>query len=464
MTELVFALVEREDLADALRGERAAVANSWTSLRTPPRLVNRQTLLVWVEQSNQPSAIVVADSDREELFSWLATFHGDLTPLSSWCQVLSPDEIERRSPEDGVVPNLFGFEAAWASATLAEAMNLSGRSYDNLSLSVLMATETFAIGRAAGLYGVKAAVSTVGERLDRLRRQLRSSSENRDPVGSLVREVLLGLMPDAPRVVTGNARVLRDICGRFLGDRLPDEGRFLAADDLRELVSIVPVLRPLVDLEAMPAEERVRFLRYLRARMPPLATPEWPLFAFGAGYVISRIGSAERDLRLADTFEAGKSAVLAWAMVAGSLGATTFWTDAFGGLGRFVARELIRPLHLLDPPTCDISYDEVRLFDEKSSRLRLRSANRNALAVSMLPGVTMHFGMGEPDRSASRPSETARYPQPDLAGVSNVSDDQLEALAERLAPYLRSLLGINQKAAPKNRKAGSSLRLPFQEK
>lgn len=463
MTELTFALVEREGLADALRGDRSAVTSSWGSLRALPRLSDGHTALVWLDQSIQPSAIVVADSAREELFSWLATFHGDLTPLSSWCQVLSPDEIVRPSPEDGIVPNLFGFEAAWASATLAEAMSLSGRSYDSLSLSILLATETFVIGRAAGLYGVRA-VSTVGERLDKVRRQLRPSSENRDPAGSLVREVLLGLMPDAPRVASGDARILRNICGRFLGERLPDEGRFLTADDLAELISAVPVLQPLTDLEAMPAEERVRFLRHLRGRMPPLTAPEWPLFAFGAGYVISRIGSAERDLRLADTFEAGKSAVLSWAMVAGSLGATTFWTDAFGGLGRFVARELVRPLHLLDPPTCDISYDEVRLFDEKSSRLKLRSANRNALAVSMLPGVTMHFGVGEPDRSAFRPSETARDPRLSLAGVSHMSDDQLEALAARLAPYLRPLLEINQKAASRNRKAGSSLRLPFQEK
>ncbi|MBN8937927.1 MAG: hypothetical protein J0H01_00475 [Rhizobiales bacterium] len=428
-----------------------------------PRFGNKQIAVVWLDLSIQPSAIVVADSAREELFSWLATFHSDLTPISSWCQILSLDDIMLPLSNGGIVPKLFGLEAAWASATLAEAMSLSGRPYDNLSLSVLLATETFAIGRTAGLYGTKA-VSVVGERLDRVRRQLRSSSIDRDTTGNLVREVLLGLMPDAPRGASGNARVLRAICERFLGDRLPDEGRFLTGDDLEELLSIVPVLRPLIELEAMPAEERVRFLRYLQSRMPPRATTEWPLFAFGAGYVISRIGSAERDLRLADSFDEGKSAILSWAMVAGSLGATTYWTDAFGGLGRFVARELIRPLHLLDPPTCDISYDEVRLFDEKNSRLRLRSANRNAVAVSMLPGVTMHFGVGEPDRSAPRPAETARDPQLDLGGVSNLSDDQIEALAGRLAPHLRRHLEINQKTMSKNRKAGSSLRLPFKEK
>ncbi|SCW34231.1 hypothetical protein SAMN05660859_0694 [Ancylobacter rudongensis] len=463
MTELNFALVERDTLADALRGDRSAVGSAWHSLQMLPRLGNRQMVVIWLDQSIQPSAIVIEDSAREELFSWLATFHGDLTPISSWCQVLSPDEIVRPSPEGGLVPNLFGFEAAWASATLAEAMSLSGRSYDSLSLNVLLATETFAIGRAAGLYGARS-VSIVGERLDRVRRQLRPTSEGRDPAGGLVREVLLGLMPDAPRVTSANARMLRDICGRFLGDRLPEEGRFLTSDDLGELLSMVPVLHPLTDLEAMSAEERVRFLRYLRSRIPPLTTPEWPLFAFGAGYVISRIGSAERDLRLADAFDAGRSSVLSWAMVAGSLGARTFWTDAFGGLGRFVARELIRPHYLLDPPTCDISYDEVRLFDEKSSRMRLRSANRNALAVSMLPGVTMHFGVGDLDRSMSRSPDIAQDAHQGLSGVPYVPDEQLEALAARLAPHLRHLFEVNQKTTSKNRKAGSSLRLPFQDK
>ncbi len=464
MTELTSALVDRESLADALRGERASVTGLIGTLKTLPRLIDRQAVLIWVDQSIQPNAIVVPDRDREELFSWLEAFHSDLIPLSSWCQVLSPDDIERRSPDVPIVPNFSGFEAAWASAALAEAMSLSGRSYDSLSLSAVLATETFAIGRAAGLYGVRVAASTVAERLDKVRRQLRPSSEKRDPASDLVREVLLGLMPDAPRTVSGNARILRDVCRHFLGGRLTDEGTFLAFDDLEEVISLVPELRPLAELEAMPAEERVRFLRYLRDHMPRLTTPEWPLFAFGVGYVISRIGSAERDLRLADTFDAGRSAVLSWAMVAGSLGANTFWTDAFGGLGRFAARELIRPLHLLDPPACDISYDEVRLFNEKSSRLRLRSANRNALAVSLLPGVTIHFGIGEADRAASRSAEMARDQQRGSAGAFDLSDDQLEALATRLAPFLRPLIQANQKAASRSRKAGGSLRLPFREK
>ncbi len=375
--------------------------------------------------------------------------------------LLSPDEVERSSLLEPIVPDLFGLEAAWSGAMLAEAMNLSGRSFESLSLNALLATEAFAVGRTAGVYGAKAAARSASERFEKARRKARPVAETRDPAGAVVREVLLSLLPDPPTTPSGNVRVLRDICEQLVRDFPADSERFLGPAELGELIDRVELLRPLVDLEQMPAEERVRYLRHLQTKVPPTSSPEWPLFAFGAGYVVSRIGSAERDLRLADTFSDGRSAVLSWAIVAGSLGATAFWTDAFAGLGRLAARELVRPLHMLDPPNCDIGFEEFEILDDRTMRSKLRTATRTTVAVAILPGVTVQLGVSEVDRTTVRASEGQRE-VPGAGSLLDLSPEQLDALADRLTPYLKGRLS-NSKGAGKARRSSSSLRLPFRE-
>lgn len=454
MTEAVYSIVERDDLADALRGDARFRNNGWPSGRHLPRLRDRQVILVWADKSSKPSALIVTDEDRSELFAWAATFHSDLTPLSSWCQIISSTEFERRPIGEAIAPEFFGMEAAWAGIMLAEAMELSGRSYDGLSLNALLATESFAMGRAAGLYGAKTALAAIPERLEKVRRQLRPK-EQRDRAATAVMEILIGLMPDAPRSVTGNNRILLNICAQLLANYESNSERFLERAELRELIDVAPILEPLSILAQMPAEERVRYLRFLQDRILSSPIDDRPLIAFGAGYVISRIGSAERDLRLADGFADSRAAVLCWATVTGSLGATTYWTDAFAGLGRFAARELVRPMHPLDPPNWDLSFDEVHLMDERSAKPKYRTANRSVVAVSLLPGVTMHFGTSEPERSTiSRATEARQAP----ATMLDLTQSQLEDLAESLLPILRSRLQVGQ---TKGRRSTRSPQLPF---
>lgn len=57
--------------------------------------------------------------------------------------------------------------------------------------------------------------------------------------------------------------------------------------------------------------------------------------------------------------------------------------------------------------------------------------------------------------------DAPRETQFGLGSISNLSDDQLEALATSLAPHLRRLLDVNQKATSKSRKTSSLLRFPF---
>lgn len=461
MTELDldYAIVDREQLADALRGEAGSRASAWRGRRPLSRLGERQTLLVWAEHSRQPNLAVVADRDREDLLSWLATFHGDLSPLTSWCPLLRVEEFDRSVLDQPLIPQLFGMEAAWVGAMLAEAMVLSGRSYESLSLSALLATEAFAAARTAALYGARAASLIAGERFETVRRQLKRPLERRDAGPRLIREVLTGLLPDASPAASVSIRILRAAC-LALSRRDNDADIFLERHDVFELASAAPELEAVGTLGSMSAEERVRFLRFLQDRIGRSAANEKPLFAFAAGYVISRIGGAERDLRLADSFRDDRAEVLSWAAVAGSLGATTFWTDAFGGLGRFAARELVRPVHLLDPPTCDIGFDEIKFLEEKAARSRFKSANRNAVIVALVPGVNVHFSMSESPQTNLKPVESDRE-EGRVVDPFALSDEQIEELADRLLPIMRSRL--SSKSGSKQSRQPAPPRLPFKK-
>ena len=177
------ASVSRQDLAEVLRGRRADKPAPLQP-RLLPRLSSKEALVIWADESIRPCIIGVSDNDRQELFSWATVFHRDLSPLSSWCHVLSPDEINRLSGLGKWQPQLNGLEAAWAGAAVAEAMILSRRNFDSISLPTCLATDNFAIARTAALYGAREALGETLEFLEAVRDRLRRSPNRWRPTST----------------------------------------------------------------------------------------------------------------------------------------------------------------------------------------------------------------------------------------------------------------------------------------
>lgn len=440
------ALVTRRDLGEVLRGRRPANTVPMLERGTLPRLSSRDALAVWTGQSLRPCAIFVADEDRQELFAWLYSFQRDLAPITSWCHVLPASEIGRLGPRGFREADLVGFEAAWSGAIIAEAMILSGRGFEEISLASCLATETYAIARTAALYGAKAALSESLDQLEATRTRIqRSADKNTKLATRLVIEVLLRLLPDAPPPANGMIGLLVEAC-KGLNSRTGSSGDSpeISPRILQQIATRFPELSALASMNALSAEDRVRLLRQMRGLAATADVEQRQILLFTAGYVISRIGGAERDLRLAETFASARYDVLTWATILGGLGAEAYWTDAFHGIGRLVSRELLRPFRFSDSPTCDISIDELLVLesDEFSTRVKFRTASRNAVMLALRAGVVVHALPPEDERGRQKAPETRASTASTISANLRVGDDarSLHMLAEQLMPFLSPLI------------------------
>lgn len=444
----------RDVLASVLRGKglERAVPLSRAQL---PRLLPHEALVIWQDHSPRPCIVGISNEDRQELFNWLLTFHRDLSPLSSWCHVVSLDEIECFRSGGRSYADLAGLEAAWAGAAIAEAMVLSGRSFDGVTLASCLATETFAIGRTAALYGARSAVLDVSERIAEVRTMLGRRAERWHPT-SLAIEVLLRLSPEPFSAPSALIDLLSEAC-RSLIDSNENEPS-IHPPIVQRIVDRVPMLAGLEVLGELSAEDRVKFLRQIRRiAMSPARGEDRAVLCFAAGYILSRIGGAERDLRLAETFEDLYGDVLTWGAVLGGLGAEAYWTDAFNGMGRLVARELIRSFQVFDPPTADIAADELLVIEaNQNGGSKFRTANRTAASISLKPGVVFQVSLVDGERTKQRSPEkvpsSARVASPDLPDRVILDSRTMQKFAEELFPYMRKLFQADLSRARKGRR------------
>lgn len=453
---LEFALVARGDLGAVLRATSTPVKRNWSPDVILPRLAGPDVLVVWDSDSPRPCAIATSDNGRLELFNWAASYHSDLSPLSSWCHVLAYEEL-RRLLSGKLSPELHRLEAAWTGAIIAEASTLTRRSYEDLSLLTCLATDGYLVGRLAALYGPDAGWEKKLEGVYKAQERLRRPTPRRRWPMQVIWKTLLSLMPGAVTPASRQGRILRQACSD-LNRTTQDEEKAaeLGIETIEELAAMVPQLLKLRELPQMPAEDRVIFLRELRDQFQKLERKDaFELMPFAAGYIISRIGGGQRDLRLADTFENYAPDVLGWAATLGGLGGVPSWTDAYNGLGRLVSRELMRPFHISDPPTADGAAEEVMVIvelDRSATRSRIRTAQKNVAALSSLPGVVAYLPITEDDRDRARSvlaSPTTLAPSPSLP---NYDQSNLRSLAEHLWPFLRPLLETDLNKRNKYRK------------
>ncbi len=472
--EHFYTVATKNELDDLLEGKdpgnSAALGEA-----TIQQVTSGLTGVIWVRRRRnenvQPLALVVSKEDQRRLFGRYAILRSDLSPLTAWCHILTPQRFECLDSLDWD-PEFGGLEAAWTGLAIAEARLLTKRPTNNIRISACLATNSFAVARAAALWSHHAPPLDVAEKCDAVR-QLVRPLDREDRWGDRLKSALVpiwnslnglaaqssGCAPSEINPIVSSLRAL--LSARLNND--PTEARLFVAP----LLSEVPELKLFDSLPNLTPEERLRLFDQLvdqlshvnsqRERVRHLALP------LVAGYLATVAAGGKSSLNMAEKLAPRWPEITAWAYAIGGLGEKVTWTASFDGLGRLVARELTRPLHLDEPPNYDIALEEALiLVDRKLSDplVHLRIKQARILTVSILPGVNVLVSGRESwEIEKADPISAAKHDWSSQQKDDHPRVNPMPALADALWPHIHTRLekvlkdhSLQEKPRPQNPK------------
>ena len=154
--EFQYARVGEGQLDALLRGEDVAGVAA-DDLHSSRRLRAGETGILLPRRGDsthpvRPLALVVPDQGIRRLCGRYAQLRTDLSPLTTWCHLLTPELFSRLN---GVArePNLAGTDAAWSGLVVAEAMLLAGMPPANIRIGACLASATYSVARTKALWG-----------------------------------------------------------------------------------------------------------------------------------------------------------------------------------------------------------------------------------------------------------------------------------------------------------------------
>lgn len=397
----------------------------------------------------RPLALVVNEDDIRRLCGRYAQLHSDLSPLTAWCRLVTPDYFD---PLDSLArnPDFGGLEAAWTGLIVAEAVLLADMPLSRIRISACLATHSFAIARAQGLWS-HVSVENVTRRFDSANRLFKGESIAQRAEGRSAK-IRASLQPIWEALIalsssrgSYSSNELEPIVSALRG--------LMRAKSNKDQREINQLLQPLLhyaseaeqleQLNDLPPEARLRVFDRLVEGLNKPETSREKLrrnsLALIAGYLATVAAGGSPSLTLAEGLAARWPEITAWAYVTGGLGERVVWTSSFDGLGRLVARELMRPLRLDEPPTCDFAFDEAAvLADPKLADplVHLRVKQARLVTVELIPGVNVSISIAESNtQPVVRPESNRPVPASELP-----SRDPLGPLADALWPHFRARL------------------------
>ena len=391
------------ELDALLRGESVEGMIVSDFLRATPLHVGKTGVLVAVERNSgaplRPLVLVAHDEDVRRLCGRYAQLRTELSPLTAWCHLLTPNIYQSLG---GIVhePNLRGTEAAWSGLIVAEAKLLTRRPLAKIRISACLASATYAIGRTKALWkGLSR--ETVIDRFDlanNLCREKNTSHENQARTSQVrssfvpIWACLSALADDSPEFCREDLRslvvalaALRE--ARSNGD--PSEAGLL----VRPLLQAVPEVRSFERLTEMTPEARLRLFDELVGKFKGTDAGNFlrrNALALSTGYLATVAAGGAASLALVESDADRWPELTGWAYLIGGIGEKITWTSGFDGLGRLVARELERRLRLDEPPTCDFALDEALVVSDtelEEPLVHLRIKQARVLSVALFPGV-----------------------------------------------------------------------------
>jgi hypothetical protein len=459
--EYYYTVADDSELDKLLSGQRAEGGMPWDRLsrRLSPPIGS--TGVLWMRGGRQdgpshPLALVSHDDDLLRLCARYAHLHSDLSPLTAWCHLVTP-RFSESLESLARTPDLGGMEAAWTGLIVAETLLLAARPLSSLRIAACLATQSFAIARTSGLWHHVPHAEIIG-RYDAANRLFRS--ESMAPRGERRVEILraslepiweaLGAVSHGQSVPrSGNLEpVVSSLLAlrRARGEGDKQEARQL----IRPLLKDAPEASLFDELGDLTPEMRVRLYDKLVDGLKGTESERTSLrrnaLALLAGYLATVAAGGAPSLSLTEGTASSWPEITAWAYLIGGVGEEVVWTSGFDGLGRLVARELLRPLRLQESPTCDFSFDEAKaLTDWKLADplVHLRVKQARLLTVALLPGVNILIPVadsvlqGAVKSEPNRPTRVNQHVAPSDA-IAAFVNALWPAVEVRLEEYMRS--------------------------
>jgi hypothetical protein len=447
--EYKYTMADETELDELLSGREVSGSTRWPQGPKPSKPRAGSVGVIWrgEDQTVRPLVLIINEDDIRRLCGRYAQLHSDLSPLTAWCHVLTPRFFE---PLESLVrnPDLGGLQAAWIGLVVAEAVLLAELPLGRIKISACLATHSFAIARANALWN-HLTVEDITRRFDNASRLLKIENLAQRAEGRAGRirsslqpiwDALIALSQNRSSYRPSEMEPIVSALQALISARSIKEPQ--EADKLiRPLLPYVPEAEALEQLADLVPEARLRVFDKLVEGLDRSETAREKLRhnALGllAGYLATVAAGGSPSLSLTEGHASRWPEITAWAYLTGGLGEKIVWTSSFDGLGRLVARELLRPSRLDEPPTCDFALDEAAaLVDAKLADplVHLKVKQARLLTVELVPGVNVCIPIGEANlQGASKPDTTrpARVPE-------SSPPDAIGALVEAMWPHIRA--------------------------
>jgi len=375
----------------------------------------------------RPIALVLGKENERRTFARFATLREDYAPLSAWTHIIPRSLFEKLDDVD-VKPSLNGFETGWIGLIVAEALLLSNRPINSLRLPACFSTLSYALGRAQAIWP-RVNYEEVTQRYVTAVGLVRSAGFHAE-LAKQLEPVWFALI---------NARDALPVRGNPVSSALIAAQSY-RGDDPRAVAEAIkyamidwPDVQILDEFTSLHPEARLQMFDHVIDELRIAKSKERrDVLSFLAGYMASSAAGGSPSLKLAEDISSKYPAVLAWAYVLIGIGLKNSWSSAFAGLGRHIWRELARPFHLAEPPTCDFALDEaVSVYDKQLSDplVHLKIKQRN-FSIGLLPGVNISLNSVEAPAAGTTSSHTTR--SDNRRDLSQLADDLWPFLVSRL--------------------------------
>ena len=452
-SEFFFTVVSEKELNELLEGREAGIPTIWKP-PTKQRIRLGSIGIVWKKQQNakgvRPLIIIVHETELLRLYERFAQLRSDLAPLTAWCHVITPERFKYLD-EAVRIPNLGEMEAAWTGLIVAEAQILSERSITNIRIPACFATQTFAVARTIALWS-EFSFDDILDRYVSINRLIRSKALDDDKNGVTKHSARLLPIWSSLAAVSGSDRVtseLRPIVEslRVLKDARNTQDENEASRFVAPLVDLIPEVRAFEKLNEMTPERRVqqfdRLIDSLDMAEANKETARCVALTLVSGYLATVAAGGSPSLSLAEGFVGRWPEIMAWAYTIGGIGETVVWASGFDGLGRLVARELMRPFRFDEPPNCDFAYDEGAILVDKDLSdplVHLKIKQARILSVALLPGVNIFVPISDVSTPEIRRGGTEGINRPiqEPTTIPASGPDLVAMLADAIWPHLEN--------------------------